>query len=160
MSTIFANNIKNISGGNNVKVNQLSGIDTAGSILITAEGNNTTTNLQQGLLKQWMAYDHDGESGYSDVSGTTLRDSFNTSTVTDVATGVGTPNFTSNMSNNKYSATTTGHWKGHTTGSELYLSRFAGACNFGTSAYSFGCQYSNGSAQDNYICAHVSGDLA
>ena len=102
-----------------IKTDKLTGTTTAGSILVTGEGNSTTTNLQQGLGKQWMAYDHDGESGYSDVSGATVRDSFNTSSVTDTATGVGTPNFTNNMSNNKFSATTTGHWKGHTTSSEL-----------------------------------------
>ena len=50
MSTIFANNLKNISGGNNVNINQLSGIDTAGSITVQGEGT-ATTNLQQGLLK-------------------------------------------------------------------------------------------------------------
>jgi len=143
-----------------LKVDKFTGVETAGSILVTGEGNSTTTNLQQGLCKQWMAYDHDGESGYSDVSSTTLRDSFNTSSVTDTAQGVGTPNFTNNMGNNKFSATTTGHWKGHTTSSELYLSRFVGACNFSTSAYSFGSQYQNGQAQDNYICTQVSGDLA
>ena len=52
MSTIFADNFKNTSGGNNVKVNQLSGIDTAGSITIQGEGT-ATTNLQQGLAKCW-----------------------------------------------------------------------------------------------------------
>ena len=135
------------------------GIGSIGATTVTGEGT-ATTSLQQGLCKQWMAYDHDGESGYSDVSGTTLRDSFNTSSVTDTATGVGTPNFTNNMSNTKFSATTTSHWKGHTTSDELYLSRFAGACNFSTSAYSFGSQYSNGNSQDNYICTNVSGDLA
>ena len=140
--------------------NTFTGKTSAGSIVVTGEGGSTTTNLQQGLCKQWMAYDHDGESGYSDVSGTTVRDSFNTSSVTDTATGVGTPNFTNNMDNNKFSATTTGHWKGHTNSSELYLSRFVGACNFSTSAYSFGSQYVNGSSQDNYICTQVLGDLA
>ena len=50
MSTIFADKFKNTSGGNNVKVNQLSGIDTAGSITVQGEGT-ATTNLQQGLTK-------------------------------------------------------------------------------------------------------------
>ena len=149
------------------KASDLARLVTSGATAIHGEAGVTssgstgaTTNLQQGLCKQWMAYDHDGESTYADVSGTTLRDSFNTSSVTDTATGVGTPSFTNNMSNTKFSATTTSHWKGHTTSSELYLSRFAGACNFSTSAYSFGSQYSNGNAQDNYICTNVSGDLA
>ena len=45
MSTIFANKIKNNQGGNNVKVNQLSGIDTAGSISVQGEGAATTSQL-------------------------------------------------------------------------------------------------------------------
>ena len=55
MSTIFADKFKNTSGGNNVKVNQLSGIGTAGSIAVQGEGTNTT-NLQQGLVKQFSSF--------------------------------------------------------------------------------------------------------
>ena len=160
MSNIFANNIKNISGGGNVKINQLSGIDTAGSILITGEGNNTSTNLQQGLCKHWIAYDHDGESGYSDVSGTTLRDSFNTSSVTDATTGVGEPNFTNNMSNTKYAPVLNAHYQGSTADADRRYSRFVAPAKFTTGAYAYGAQYVNGSSQDNYITSHVTGDLA
>ena len=160
MSTIFANNIKNISGGGNVKINQLSGIDTAGSILVTGEGNSTTTNLQQGLCKHWITYDHDGESGYSDVSGTTLRDSFNTSSVTDATTGIGEPSFTNNMSDNKYAPVLNAHFTGETDDSYRRYSRFVAPSKFSTSTYAFGSQYVNGSSQDNYITSHVTGDLA
>ena len=52
MSTIFADKFKNTSGGNNVRINQLSGIDTAGSVAVQGEGT-ATTNLQQGLAKSW-----------------------------------------------------------------------------------------------------------
>ena len=96
MSTIFANNLKNISGGNNVKVNQLSGIDTAGSILVTGEGNNVTTNLQQGLIKVWARMDCNTSSAV------TLNDSFNVSTVSDTAVGRSIINFSNNMSNTTY----------------------------------------------------------
>ena len=160
MSTIFANNIKNISGGGNVKINQLSGIDTAGSILITGEGNNTSTNLQQGLCKHWIAYDQSGSSGYSDVSGVTLRDSLNCSTVTDVSAGIGEPNFTSNMGNTKYSPVLNSHYEGAVTDGNRRYSRFVAPCKFSTSAYAYGSQYSNGNSQDNYITSHVTGDLA
>ena len=68
------------------KASDLARLVTSGSTAIHGEAGVTssgstgaTTNLQQGLCKQWMAYDHDGESTYADVSGTTLRDSFNTS---------------------------------------------------------------------------------
>ena len=93
MSTIFADKFKNTSGGNNVKVNQLSGIDTAGSITVQGEGSNTT-NLQQGLVKVWLQYDQS--------SSTTIQDSFNVSSIADNATGRATPTYTNNMSSTSY----------------------------------------------------------
>ena len=135
-----------------LKVDTITGVTTAGSIAVTAEGNSTTTNLQQGLAKAWTHFQ--GTSTAASVDG------LNISSVDDDGTGDYGLHFTNNMGNNKFSATTTGHWKGHTTGGELNLSRFVGACNFSTGAYSFGSQYSNGNAQDNYICTNVSGDLA
>ena len=93
MSTIFADKFKNTSGGNNVKINQLSGIDTAGSITVQGEGT-ATTNLQQGLSKSWMNL-----NGTSTIA---TRDSFNVSTIVDRGTGLYTQRFTSNMSNDDY----------------------------------------------------------
>ena len=78
MSTIFADKFKNTSGGNNVKVNQLSGIDTAGSITVQGEGS-ATTNMQQGLAKVWVNYDGTASNAAS-------RDSFNVSGMTDNGT--------------------------------------------------------------------------
>jgi hypothetical protein len=34
-----------------LKVDTLTGVTTAGSIVVTGEGNSTTTSLQQGLIK-------------------------------------------------------------------------------------------------------------
>ena len=96
MSTIFADKFKNTSGGNNVKVNQLSGIDTAGSILVTGEGNSTTTNLQQGLAKYWI--------DYNKSSNNNVEDSLNSSSITDNGVGDTTLTFTNNMSSNAFSA--------------------------------------------------------
>ena len=93
MTTIFVNNIKNNQGGNNVKVNQLSGIDTAGSISVQGEGT-ATTNLQQGLSKSWMNL-----NGTSTIA---TRDSFNVSSIADRGTGLYTQNFTSNMTNDDF----------------------------------------------------------
>ena len=39
-----------------LKVDKFTGVTTAGSILVTGEGNSTTTNLQQGLTKQWTSF--------------------------------------------------------------------------------------------------------
>ena len=60
-----------------LKVHKFTGVTTAGSILVTGEGNSTTTNLQQGLAKAW----------FSASSDTTLTDSFNVSSGTDNGTG-------------------------------------------------------------------------
>ena len=78
MSTIFADKFKNTSGGNPIQINQLRGIDTAGSITVQGEGN-ATTNLQQGLAKVWAEM-----NGTSTIS---LDDSFNVGGVTDNGTG-------------------------------------------------------------------------
>ena len=89
MTTIFVNKIKNNQGGNNVRVNQLSGIDTMGSILVTGEGNSTTTNLQQGLAKSWLFFNQGGP---------TVTASFNVASVTDTSAGLYDQNLTSAMS--------------------------------------------------------------
>ena len=77
-----------------ILVNTLTGTSTAGSILVTGEGNSTTTNLQQGLVKAWARLDGTGTIG--------LDDSFNNSAATDVGTGNYGYNFTNVMSNANY----------------------------------------------------------
>ena len=74
-----------------IKVDTLTGKTTAGSIVVTGEGNSTTTNLQQGLAKAWATY--------TDVSWT-IGDSLNCSAATDNATADFTTNFTNNFSSN------------------------------------------------------------
>ena len=88
MSTIFADKFKNTSGGNNVKVNQLSGIDTAGSITVQGEGT-ATTNLQQGLQKQWIDFNGSGTVA--------IVDSFNSASISDEGTGDYRVNLTNAM---------------------------------------------------------------
>ena len=94
MSTIFADKFKNTSGGNPVQINQLRGIDTAGSITVQGEGTNTT-NLQQGLNKVW--YDLDGTGTIA------LDDSFNCSGTTDNGTGNYTISYSNSMASANYS---------------------------------------------------------
>ena len=81
-----------------VKTNKLTGTSTAGSILVTGEGNSTTTNLQQGLVKSWCHFN--GTAG-----SVSFEDSFNKSSITDVATGRFTTAFTNNMGNAHYAET-------------------------------------------------------
>jgi len=99
MSTIFANNLKNISGGNNVNINQLSGIDSAGSITVQSEGA-ATTNLQQGLCKAWSLFNHSTE---------VTLDSFNQSSAVDTSTGVFTWTVTNNFSSINWVAASSTH---------------------------------------------------
>lgn len=82
-----------------IKTDKLTGVSTAGSILVTGEGNSTTTNLQQGLIKQWVM-------GATDAS---LDDSFNTSSGTDNSQGQYTYAFSNNMNTANYSIQCTCH---------------------------------------------------
>ena len=61
-----------------IKTDTLTGTSTAGSISVTGEGNSTTTNLQQGLIKAFIH--HTGDSP-------TTNDSFNVASLTDNDTG-------------------------------------------------------------------------
>ena len=71
-----------------LEVDKISGTTTAGSISVTGEGNSTTTNLQQGLCKQWVLLQSNG---------TSVTDSFNNTSVTDNGTGDYTLTRTNNM---------------------------------------------------------------
>ena len=62
-----------------LKVDTITGVATAGSIAVTAEGNSTTTNLQQGFAKSW--------ADFSMASTPSADDSFNLASITDSATG-------------------------------------------------------------------------
>jgi len=76
-------------------LDNLAGRTTAGSIAVVAEGNGTTTNMQQGLAKHWVWT----------ASGASPADSFNTTSVTDNSTGNYTITITNDMASVNYSAT-------------------------------------------------------
>ena len=78
-----------------LKVDTLTGVTTAGSIVVTGEGNSTTTNLQQGLAKQWVNID-------ASTSTPSLENSFNVASLTDQGTGLFDYNTTNNFSNAKF----------------------------------------------------------
>ena len=77
-----------------LKVDKFTGVTTAGSILVTGEGNSTATSLQQGLAKMW----YNGS-----LSTQSTADGFNVASLTDTATGKLTINYTNNMSTANYS---------------------------------------------------------
>jgi len=76
-----------------LKVDELEGVTTAGSIDVTSEGGAVSTNLQQGLVKAWLNLNQGIAS---------INDSFNISSVSDSGTGRGTHNFSNNFNDNKY----------------------------------------------------------
>ena len=80
-----------------IKTDKLTGVGTAGSIVVTGEGNSTTTNLQQGLAKVWVRF-----NGSSTIA---VDDSLNVASLTDVGTGDYQVNFTNNMGNINYANT-------------------------------------------------------
>jgi hypothetical protein len=79
-----------------IKTDKLTGTSTAGSIVVTGEGNSTTTNLQQGLAKSWSAVNGSGTIA--------VLDSFNTASISDIGDGVHQVNYTTAMSNANYAA--------------------------------------------------------
>ena len=80
-----------------IKTDKLTGTSTAGVILVTGEGNSTTTNLQQGLCKVWINFDNSGSNS--------TNDSFNVSSRDDNAVGDSTVNIANNMNNDDYVVT-------------------------------------------------------
>ena len=120
MSTIFADKFKNTSGGNPVQVNQLRGIDTAGSITVQGEGT-ATTNLQQGLVKSWCKFNGTGTLA--------VNDSFNISSVSDGGTGVYSPIFTNNMVNEHFSADAIKRNESTNTGAQIQIPSYASNTN-------------------------------
>jgi len=77
-------------------LDNLAGRTTAGSIAVVAEGNSTTTNLQQGLAKAWVNFNGTGTAA--------TRDSYNFSSITDNNTGQYTLAVTSAMGNANWSS--------------------------------------------------------
>ena len=81
MSTIKVNNLQTASGGS----------------------NSTPEEIQQGRAKAWVNF-----RGNSTV---TIRDDFNVSSVTDVATGRYTVNFSNALANGNYALIATGEYE-------------------------------------------------
>ena len=127
-----------------LKVDKFTGVTTAGSILVTGEGNSTTTNLQQGLCKFWIQF-----NGTSTVA---TRDSFNLASLTDNGTGDYTHTFTNAFSNNDYAAI------GMAAGSTH--SGFYNADNTNTTTFRQLIRASSTDTDTDPIALQIAGDLA
>ena len=77
-------------GGNTITINSGDALDVT---LVKGEGN-ATTNLKQGLVKQWCHLDLNTENS--------VDDSFNTSSIADAATGKVTVTRTTNFASINY----------------------------------------------------------
>ena len=131
-----------------LKTNTLTGTSTAGSIAVTGEGNSTTTNLQQGLLKVWHNFDGEGTIA--------TRDSFNVSGLTDVGTGDYRSNLTNAFANDDYAhVLSCSSQNGYIAGIERE------AYNTTTALSNYVMDFVNGGVDDaNVVCALAAGDLA
>ena len=128
-----------------ILVNKLTGTSTAGSILVTGEGNSTTTNLQQGLLKHWSHFDQE-------TTPSANQDSFNSSSVADNATGDYSQNFANNMANANFVASAI---------SKQVITDLLGSSSLTTSSIRINVRnpsFADTDADDNLLL--VAGDLA
>ena len=124
-----------------LKVDTLTGVSTAGSISVTGEGNSTTTNLQQSLVKVWAKFNG---SSFGEL------DSFNVSSFTDSGTGNYTVNINNDFSNANHASIE---------GSGAYHAVNDAANAVGT--LNIACYNSSHSnADESRVAVHSCGDLA
>ena len=93
MSTLKVDTYLTRGGASEIAIDKLKGASSASSISVVAEGGSTTTNLQQGLIKQWDKFNQETPA---------VLDSFNQSSLTDRATGKTQHNFTNVMNSTHY----------------------------------------------------------
>jgi hypothetical protein len=135
-----------------LRVDNLKGSTTGGSINVLGEGTSATTNLQQGLAKGWVQFDGTDSSA-------SARDSFNVSSMSDNSEGHHTVTY-----NNDFSSTNTltasgngGQFSGATANNVFIFHK-----NIAVGSISIQVQIaSSGSNKDQtYICHLAHGDLA
>ena len=136
-----------------LKLNTLTGASTAGSIAVTGEGNSTTTNLQQGLIKTWVSFGG---------SSATVDDSFNVTSIDDDGTG----DYGINMTN-AFGSPNTG-WAGsiaHTAmlnghNAERFESKASGSVNINVRQGNSGGSNAGAAADPDFTMVQCVGDLA
>ena len=128
-----------------LKVDELQGVTAAGSILVTGEGNSTTTNLQQGLCKQWIDYGGDISS---------INDSFNVSSLGDISTGKGRVNFSNLPSSANYALSNNSQAASTNTGKSI------ASANATTSLYDNETYESDSITDSHSVNSLMHGDLA
>ena len=133
-----------------LRVDNLKGSTTGGSINVLSEGTSVTTNLQQGLGKAWCDWNQQSTQA--------IRDSLNISGITDGGTGKTTLSINNYMSNINYScADSVGDHDGT---SESFSDGYC--CTQATSSMKILVgDFSNGNLSDrSNVSVQICGDLA
>ena len=128
-----------------LRVDNLKGSTTGGSINVLGEGTSATTNMQQGLCKAWV-HVHNNAS---------IDDSFNISAYEDTGTGSSQITYTNNMGNDDYAGS--GLARGTSGGDDAFL-RFSGILT--TSQTRYFCRNSGSSLDGETQTMLTHGDLA
>ena len=149
MSTIKVDAIQHTGG--------TTGMALASNGIVTIQGEGTaTTNLQQGLIKQWVNLT---------AATPAYKDSFNASTITDEGTGLYEYAFTNSMGNANYSAVGTASVKGSNNSYTAIVTTGDSANTYGmhsTAAIRFNGYAQNATANTDFdtVNTMVAGDLA
>ena len=117
-------------------------MNATGQTTIVGEGGTTTTNLQQGLAKQW----------FNNSSGASPRDSFNVSGLTDHGTGQYTVAIDNDMANDDYAHTCNG--------SEQVMSPLNSGNTFAGSVRIYSKNLSDSHIDAQEVSIQITGDLA
>ena len=138
-----------------LRVDNLKGSTTGGSINVLSEGTSVTTNLQQGLCKAWANFD-------ATLSTIATRDSLNIASLTDdSSTGQVRLNFTNSFGNTNYTNMGATAGAGGSTGDHSFVPY--NTASGGTTSQTFQMRPSdyNGNRRDCTFVYHTSfGDLA
>ena len=133
-----------------ILVNKLTGVSTAGSIVVTGEGNSTTTNLQQGLEKAWV--------NFNGVGTIAARDSFNLSSLSDIGTGEYSVTIASAMSNTNYAVI--GAVGRNANDGSMFANPVGSVANTTTTQRVKGLYVDGGLIDMTQMCSSLLGDLA
>ena len=128
-------------------------ISNTGQVTIQGEGT-ATTNLQQGLLKQWSSFGQ----GSQPFGANTAGDTFSTSSQTDESTAVVVVNLASNMGNTTYTGFNSPHHD--RSNANKNYPKMGAICVCTTSSYKAVSSYANGYVDDNVMSSGLAGDLA
>ena len=152
MSTLKVDTYLTRGGASEIAIDKLKGVTAAGSMLVVGEGGTNTTNLQQGLCKQWANWD----------GATTVADSFNTTSATDNASGDSTMTIATAMVSINF--TVGGLSKSNDNGGvRLAAMQFPANATAipSTTTYRIHTQYANATLRDAELqTVHIFGDLA